>query len=94
MGEKELKTEQAILSRFQELRNELSVLSNRANELSSESQEHNLVLKALEPLDGDRKCYRVVCSSVMFGTPSIIILTHPALQLNMSGLDCSRWVRY
>lgn len=61
MGEKELKTEQAVINRFQELRNELSVLSGRANELASESREHDLVLKALEPMDGDRKCYRVVC---------------------------------
>lgn len=60
MGEKELKTEQAIINRFQELRQELSVLSGRANELASESHEHDLVLKALEPMDGDRKCYRVV----------------------------------
>ena len=57
---RELKSEQAILSRFQDLRNELATLSGRANELAAESQEHDLVLKALEPLDGGRRCYRVV----------------------------------
>lgn len=62
MGEKELKTEQAVIDRFQELRNELNTLSSRANELAAESREHDLVLKALEPMDGDRKCYRVVGS--------------------------------
>lgn len=62
MGDKELKTEQAVIGRFQELRNELSALANRANELAAESREHDLVLKALEPMDGDRKCYRVVGS--------------------------------
>jgi len=62
MGEKELKTEQAVINRFQELRNELNTLSSRANELAAESREHDLVLKALEPMDGDRKCYRVVGS--------------------------------
>lgn len=60
MGDRELKTEQAVIGRFQELRNELSALANRANELAAESREHDLVLKALEPMDGDRKCYRVV----------------------------------
>lgn len=69
MGEKELKTEQAILGRFQELRSELSILSNRANELSAESQEHGLVLKALEPMDGDRKCYRVVSINLQTSQP-------------------------
>ena len=59
-GARELKTEQAILSRYQDLRNELATLSGRANELAAESQEHDLVLKALEPLDGGRRCYRVV----------------------------------
>ena len=60
MAEKELKTEQAILSRFQEMQNELATLSGQANELAAESQEHDLVLKALEPMDGARRCYRVV----------------------------------
>ena len=59
-AERELRTEQAILSRYQDLRNELATLSGRANELAAESQEHDLVLKALEPLDGGRRCYRVV----------------------------------
>jgi len=55
-----LKTEQAILSRFQELRNEVDGLASRASDLSAELQEHELVLKALEPLDGGRKCFRLV----------------------------------
>ncbi len=54
-----LKTEQAILSRFQELRNEVDGLASRASDLSAELQEHELVLKALEPLDGGRKCFRL-----------------------------------
>ena len=57
---KQLSNEQAILGRFQELRNEISQMSAKANELAAESQEHELVLKALEPLEGGRKCYRVV----------------------------------
>lgn len=57
---KQLNNEQAILGRFQELRNEISQMSAKANELAAESQEHELVLKALEHLEGERKCYRVV----------------------------------
>ena len=60
MAQKELNTEQAILGRFQELQNELATLSGQANELAAESQEHELVLKALEPMEGGRRCYRVV----------------------------------
>jgi len=55
-----MNNEQAILSRFQELRNEISQMGAKANEMAAESQEHELVLKALEPMEGTRKCYRVV----------------------------------
>lgn len=55
-----LKTEQAILTRFQELRNELDAVAARANEIAAELQEHELVLKTLEPLEGGRKCFRLV----------------------------------
>ncbi|KAK9907474.1 hypothetical protein WJX75_004342 [Coccomyxa subellipsoidea] len=84
MGEKELKTEQAVINRFQELRNELSVLSGRANELASESREHDLVLKALEPMDGDRKCYRVVGEILVERTVAEV---KPAVKGNKKQLD-------
>ena len=53
-------SEQAIINHFQELRNELSQISAKANDLAAESREHGLVLGALEHLNGGRKCYRVV----------------------------------
>ncbi|EIE27826.1 hypothetical protein COCSUDRAFT_83446 [Coccomyxa subellipsoidea C-169] len=84
MGEKILKTEQAIINRFQELRQELSVLSGRANELASESHEHDLVLKALEPMDGDRKCYRVVGEILVERTVAEV---KPAVKGNKEQLD-------
>lgn len=62
-----LKTEQAILGRFQELRNEVDSLASRASDLSAELQEHELVLKALEPLDGGRKCFRLVHAPLSLG---------------------------
>jgi prefoldin subunit 2 len=64
-NQKALPSEQAILSRFQELRNEISAMSAKANEMAAESQEHELVLKALEPLDGGRRCYRMVVALIL-----------------------------
>ena len=58
-----LKTEREILSRFQELRSELDNLAARANNIAAELNEHDLVLKTLEPLDGGRKCYRLVSAT-------------------------------
>ena len=70
---KQLNNEQAILGRFQELRNEISQTSAKANELAAESQEHELVLKALEPMEGGRKCYRVVRQPVMYSHIALLI---------------------
>ena len=64
-NQKALTSEQAILSRFQELRNEISSMGAKANEMAAESQEHELVLKALEPLDGGRRCYRMVRALIL-----------------------------
>ena len=58
-----LKTEREILSSFQELRSELDNLAARANNIAAELNEHDLVLKTLEPLDGSRKCYRLVSAA-------------------------------
>lgn len=84
MGDKELKTEQAVIGRFQVLRNELNALANRANELAAESREHDLVLKALEPMDGDRKCYRVVGEILVERTVAEVV---PAVKGNKEQLD-------
>lgn len=65
-----LKTEREILSRFQELRSELDNLAARANNIAAELNEHDLVLKTLEPLDGGRKCYRLVHATCL-------LYTHP-----------------
>ena len=64
-NQKALNSEQAILSRFQELRNEISSMGAKTNEMAAESQEHELVLKALEPLDGARRCYRMVRALIL-----------------------------
>lgn len=69
-----LKTEQAILTRFQELKNELDAVAARANEIAAELQEHELVLKTLEPLEGGRKCFRLVGPSDLLRHAPLLFL--------------------
>jgi chaperonin cofactor prefoldin len=49
-----------IVEKFSDLRRECQDLSARMAQLSSDLQEHELVIKNLQLLDGDRKCYRLV----------------------------------
>lgn len=53
-------TEEQILNRYKQLRNELGELSQKINEMEARVSEHALVLKTLEPVDVDRKCFRLV----------------------------------
>lgn len=50
----------AIVEKFAELRREVHELSGRVSELSAELQEHELVIKTLEPVDRGRRCFRLV----------------------------------
>eukprot|EP00884_Botryococcus_braunii_P001314 jgi/Botrbrau1/11183/Bobra.0214s0009.1 len=56
----ELADQNAIIEKFSELRREAQELSGRVSELSGDLQEHELVIKNLEPVDRDRRCYRLV----------------------------------
>lgn len=55
-----LHTEEQILTQYKQLRNELGELSQKINEIEADASEHALVLKTLEPVDADRKCFRLV----------------------------------
>ena len=56
----DLDNEQAIIGKFQQLSNDTQRLAAQVNDLAAEAQEHASVIRALEPMDGDRKCFRLV----------------------------------
>ena len=58
MAEQELKNENQILGKFEEMRSNLSGLATKINELKADAHEHELVIQALEPMDKGRKCFR------------------------------------
>lgn len=58
MAQPELKTDQEVIQRFGEMRNQVNAIWSKLNEIQLESQEHELVIKALEPMDAKRKTFR------------------------------------
>merc|ERR1719379_310941 len=53
-------TPQQIQQTFQQLEKECSVYINKIAELEQEVNEHNLVLKAFEKVEPERRCFRMV----------------------------------
>lgn len=60
MGESGLNNERDIINRFQELKQELNTLASKYNDVDNQAQEHESVIKTLVPLDGNRKCFRLI----------------------------------
>jgi prefoldin subunit 2 len=60
MSQTELTDEREIIARFQQIQDHVRTLAGRLNEIEGDETEHEGVLKLLEPLDGDRKCFRLI----------------------------------
>ena len=83
----ELKSERDILERFQELKQELNTLASRFNDIESQAQEHESVIKALEPLDNNRKCFRLIGGVLVERTVAEV---QPAVKTNCEQLRLVR----
>jgi len=56
-------------------------------ELETESDEHRLVIQTLEPVNGDRKCFRMIGGVLVERTVQDVL---PALRTNQSGIQTVR----
>ena len=56
----EFKNHTEIVQRFVSMRESVETLWTKINELRSELSEYEAVLKALEPMESSRRCYRLV----------------------------------
>ena len=81
---REPKGEQEILQSFQSQRNELRNLAAKIEELASEANEHGLVLKTLEPMEKNRKCFRLIGGVLVERTIADVA---PAVKTNKEQLD-------
>jgi prefoldin subunit 2 len=51
---------QQIVQDYNNMRSKIQDMTAKINELDTERNEHALVIRALEPLDGNKRCYRSI----------------------------------
>mmetsp|Transcript_22648 Transcript_22648/g.62867 ORF Transcript_22648/g.62867 Transcript_22648/m.62867 type:complete len:144 (+) Transcript_22648:215-646(+) len=83
-GGPELRSSQDVINRFQSMRQEISQLSSKINELEGDVQEHDLVIKSLEPMDASRKCFRLIGGVLVERTVAEVM---PAVSSNKQKLE-------
>eukprot|EP00878_Enallax_costatus_P006547 GHUV01006864.1.p1 GENE.GHUV01006864.1~~GHUV01006864.1.p1 ORF type:complete len:148 (+),score=44.73 GHUV01006864.1:465-908(+) len=82
-SEPAFKSEQEVVARFQEMRQNVSTLFSKLSDIEQEAQEHDLVIKQLQPMDKTRKCYRMIGDVLVERT---VAETLPAVMRNREGL--------
>lgn len=80
----ENKSGSADYKRYIEIKEELKVLGEKIGQLQQDSDEHRLVIAALEPLPSDRKCFRRIGGILVESTVS---QTKPVLETNLYGVS-------
>jgi prefoldin subunit 2 len=76
-------TDQEITAQFNTMKTELQNIAQKIGELESEVDEHKAVIDTLSPLNGDRKCFRLVNGVLLERTVKDVL---PALQTNHDGV--------
>ncbi|CAG8709660.1 1421_t:CDS:2, partial [Scutellospora calospora] len=73
-----------ITAQFNLKKNELQTLAQKIGELESDVDEHKAVIDTIAPLNGDRKCFRLVGGVLVERTVKDVL---PALQTNHDGVQ-------
>ncbi|MEW5299038.1 MAG: hypothetical protein WDW38_004943 [Sanguina aurantia] len=78
------RTEREILAEFSDKRTKLNQTWTKMTELSADSTEHELVIAALQPMDPERKCFRLIGDVLVERT---VGETLPAVEKTRANLD-------
>jgi len=73
-----------IVQTFTRMRDTVQDFSQKLTELEMERNEHDLVVKAIEPLDGERKCYRMIGGVLVQRTVAEVL---PMVKEHMAGIE-------
>ncbi|KAK9812340.1 hypothetical protein WJX73_003378 [Symbiochloris irregularis] len=85
MGEKRDPVgEKEIVEKFQALRSEREDLASSLYARGADLQEHEVVIRALQPLEGKRRCYRLIGDVLVERTVAEVL---PAVQHNRDQLS-------
>ncbi|CAK7245093.1 MAG: Cochaperone prefoldin complex subunit [Sporothrix thermara] len=77
------KRQQDLQVQYSNFKNTLQQIAQKIGDVEQEADEHKLVLETLEPLPGDRKCFRMINGVLIERTVADVV---PALQTNAEGL--------
>ncbi|KAF2118347.1 Prefoldin beta-like protein [Lophiotrema nucula] len=82
-SQQSLKKQQELQTTYQTYKNTLQTIAQKIGDIEQETEEHKLVLETLEPLSGDRKCFRMINGVLTERTVKEVI---PILKTNSEGL--------
>ncbi|QPH01014.1 hypothetical protein C2857_005200 [Epichloe festucae Fl1] len=77
------KKQQDLQSTYSNYKNTLQQIAQKIGDIEQEAEEHKLVLETLEPLSGERKCFRLINGVLVERTVKDVV---PALKTNQDGL--------
>ncbi|PGH09302.1 prefoldin subunit 2 [Blastomyces parvus] len=77
------KRQQELQAQYQNYKTTLQQLAQKIGDIEQETEEHKLVIDTLEPLPGDRKCFRMINGVLVERTVKDVI---PPLKTNSDGL--------
>jgi len=77
------KRQQDLQVQYSTYKNTLQQIAQKIGDVEQEAEEHKLVLETLEPLSGERKCFRMINGVLVERTVKDVV---PALQTNAEGL--------
>lgn len=75
---------QNIIGAYKTMRAQITEMASKISELDSDKAEHALVLRAISPLDRDRKCYRSIGGVLVERTVGEV---QPAVEKNLKGIE-------
>ncbi|KAJ8070272.1 hypothetical protein OCU04_000655 [Sclerotinia nivalis] len=75
--------QQELQNQYTSYKNGLQQIASKIGDVEIEAEEHKLVLETLEPLPGDRKCFRMINGVLVERTVKDVV---PALKTNSEGL--------
>ncbi|KAF1839946.1 Prefoldin beta-like protein [Cucurbitaria berberidis CBS 394.84] len=79
----QLRKQQELQTTYQNHKTTLQTIASKIGDIEQEAEEHKLVLATLEPLPGDRKCFRMINGVLTERTVQEVV---PILQTNSDGL--------
>lgn len=74
----------AIITTYKAMRAAISESANKIGELDSDRNEHQLVIRAINDLDPNRRCYRSIGGVLVERTVAEVL---PAVQKNLKGIE-------